>query len=112
MKSCHGFIFLSGTVCPLRPTYELRPRIPDEISAAGCVSSHLDGVRDSMPRALVAPQCDVSTELHRPCCCSWDDLLPPGRQQSWIMVDRSSPATALKAELDANDVHQELRYRP
>src|SRR6185295_17560452 len=110
MKSCHGFIFLSGTVCPLRPTYELRPRIPDEKSAAGCARCRLDGGRDSRPRALVAPQCDVSTELRRPCCCSWNDPLRPGKQQSWIMVDRSSPATALKAERDANYVHQELRY--
>src|ERR1041385_1916085 len=110
MKSCHGFIFLSDTVCPLRPRYELRPRIPDEISAAEGAASRLDGVRDSRPKALVAPPCDVSTELRRPCCCCGNDLLRPGKQRSWIMVDHSSPATALKAERDANYVHQELRY--
>src|ERR1041385_4455717 len=110
MKSCHGFIFLSDTVCPLRPRYELRPRSPDEKSAAGCATSRLDGVRDSRPRARVAPHCDVSTELPRPGCCSGNDLLRHGKQQSWIMVDHSSPATALKAERDANYAHQELRY--
>src|ERR1044072_8285648 len=108
MKSCHGFIFLSDTVCPLRPTYELLRRIPDEKSAAGNATSHLDGGRDSRPIALVAPQCYVSRGLRRPYCCSGNDLLRLGKQQSWIMVDRSSPATALKVERDANYVHQEL----